>query len=129
MKRLLCCVVTLPLLLAADKDKDDSAKKDLAQLEGTWTTVSIEYDGKSFDDRPAAMEPLHTPPGDGHHETTARLSGGAAAAPGRGQGQGRPGEEGPGPARRHLDDGQHRVQRQVVRRPRQAAQLRLQGRQ
>jgi uncharacterized protein (TIGR03067 family) len=50
MKRLLCCVVALPLLLAADKDKDD-AKKDLANLEGTWTVVKVEYDGKSLEER------------------------------------------------------------------------------
>lgn len=35
-------------LIAADAPKDDLVKKDLDQLQGTWTLVSGERDGKKL---------------------------------------------------------------------------------
>jgi uncharacterized protein (TIGR03067 family) len=49
MHRLLPCALVLPLLLAADK-AEDAVKKELAKFDGTWTTASIEYNGKQFDE-------------------------------------------------------------------------------
>jgi uncharacterized protein (TIGR03067 family) len=41
-------VLALALLFAAD-DPKGAAKKDLEKLQGTWTTVSLKYNGKDFD--------------------------------------------------------------------------------
>jgi uncharacterized protein (TIGR03067 family) len=40
-------IFALALLLAAD-DPKGAAKKDLEKLQGTWTTVSLKYNGKDF---------------------------------------------------------------------------------
>jgi uncharacterized protein (TIGR03067 family) len=50
MKRKLPLLLAVGLLLAADAPKDDPGKKELDKIQGTWTTSSIEYNGKSFDD-------------------------------------------------------------------------------
>jgi len=47
MKKLLL-VVAVGLLIAADKPKDDTAKKDLEALQGDWTLVSGERNGEKF---------------------------------------------------------------------------------
>src|SRR5215469_11320954 len=47
MKRsLLVCCGLASLLVAADIPKVDQSKKDLEKLQGTWTPVSIEAEGK-----------------------------------------------------------------------------------
>jgi uncharacterized protein (TIGR03067 family) len=40
-------VFALALLIAAD-DPKGAAKKELDKLQGTWTTVSLQYNGKDF---------------------------------------------------------------------------------
>ena len=39
-------LAVLSLVLALGAGADDSLKKDLEQLQGTWTVVSMEMDGK-----------------------------------------------------------------------------------
>ncbi len=41
-----CSVALLVLLLAADPPKDDPARKELDRLQGTWTMIALEVDGK-----------------------------------------------------------------------------------
>ena len=43
-------VLSLVGLLGADTAKDDAVKKDLKKLQGTWTVVSMEMDGKFLPD-------------------------------------------------------------------------------
>src|SRR5262245_62611975 len=41
-------VIVLLALAAAARPQDDAAKKDLKQMEGTWTIVAAEIDGKKL---------------------------------------------------------------------------------
>jgi uncharacterized protein (TIGR03067 family) len=47
--KIACVLGVLLLSLAADAPEDARSKKDLAALEGTWTLVSVEAEGKSRD--------------------------------------------------------------------------------
>lgn len=49
MKLRVVLLVTAGLVLAAD-DPKDLAKKELAKLQGTWTTASLIYNGKDLSD-------------------------------------------------------------------------------
>ncbi len=48
MKWQLPMILAVGMCLAADDPKDDAAKKELDMLQGTWTTLSIEEDGKAL---------------------------------------------------------------------------------
>jgi uncharacterized protein (TIGR03067 family) len=50
MKLHALAVLSLVGLLGADTAKDDAVKKDLKALQGTWTVVSMEMDGKFLPD-------------------------------------------------------------------------------
>jgi uncharacterized protein (TIGR03067 family) len=52
MKTRLLAVLAAFLLIAADDPKDD-VKAEMKKLEGTWTTVSLTFDGKKVPDEKA----------------------------------------------------------------------------
>src|SRR5260370_1003565 len=48
MKRHVLVVLAVGLLVAADKPKEDAAKKDIAKFEGSWKFVSVDADGQKM---------------------------------------------------------------------------------
>jgi uncharacterized protein (TIGR03067 family) len=48
MRLKLLVVFAAALLVAADDKPNEEVKKDLAKLQGTWETVSLNYNGKDF---------------------------------------------------------------------------------